>query len=211
MDLIYLKSEIPEEFFGDNIIKSDSYNSKYASELSILFTNFKNIFSPRLTQLSDGESVYLNSYSKIYRAIMKSDSNDTIILLDEPDTNFHPEWSRTFVNELYKLIQLSKKQGKVQIIISSHSPFLATDFPKENIYSFKKNKKKLIEILNPKFGFAANIYDLISDTLFLDSSIGEFALEKIKQLQQESLINNSDLINLIDDEILKKLLKKENI
>lgn len=202
---------IPDNYYSNNEIKFPTNSSNYEGDLTTLFTQFPGVFTPKLSNLSDGELVYLDIYSKVYRSLKLSSDQDAIILLDEPDSNLHPEWARCFISNLYKLINEEKMQGKVQVIVSSHSPFLSTDYPKENIYILNRNiEKNKVEISNPEFGFAANIYDLISNTFFLNAPIGEFALNKIFSLNE--MTNQSEaqiIIDNIDDKLLKKILKDE--
>jgi hypothetical protein len=64
-------------------------------------------------------------------------------------------------------------------------------------------------IQNPEFGFAANIYDLISDTFFMEASIGEFAVKKIQSIKRmEDKKEANEIINKIDDIFIKKHIKK---
>jgi len=204
---------IPLSYFKDkNVIEIPSTDELFAKNVSYLKKSFSDIFYFKFTNFSDGEFIYLNLFSNVFKYVEHSGDEDCILLLDEPDINLHPEWARRLIYDLIRLVEDYKRRGKVQIIITSHSPFIVTDFPKENIFAFKLNgknntKKYLIE--NPDFGFAANIYDLISDTFFMDASIGEFALKKIKSLKG---INDkefaSSIIEKIDDVFIKKHIKE---
>ena len=68
---------------------------------------------------------------------------------------------------------------------STHSPFMITDFPKENLVLLKKKDKRAsVEVLNePEISpFGANLYDLLSDSFFLKENIGLFSKRKIQGL-----------------------------
>ena len=202
---------IPLNYFKNkNIIEIPSDDEFFAENVSYLKDTYNDIFNFRFTNFSDGEFIYLNLFSNVYKYIEHSDFNDCILLLDEPDINLHPEWSRMLIYDLIKLVKNHKKGGKVQIIITSHSPFIVTDFPKENIFAFKFNSQtKNIIIENPEFGFAANIYDLITDTFFMEASIGEFAFKKIQSIKgMENKREANEIINKIDDIFIKKHIKK---
>jgi len=204
---------IPLSYFKDkNIIELPSLDESFAKSVSYFKENFDDIFYSKFTNFSDGEFIYLNLFSNIYKYVEHSKDEDCILLLDEPDINLHPEWSRKLIYDFIRLVEEHKKEGKVQMIITSHSPFIVTDFPKENIFAFKlycENNTTNYHIENPGFGFAANIYDLISDTFFMQASIGEFALNKIKSLEG---INDkevaSSIIAKIDDVFIKKHIKE---
>jgi predicted ATPase len=200
---------IPIEYFKDkNVIEIPSTDELFVENVSYLKRFYNDIFYFRFTNFSEGEFIYLNLFSNVYKYLEHSGNDDCILLLDEPDINLHPEWSRRLIYDLIRLVENNKKEGKIQIIITSHSPFIVTDFPKQNIFAFKLNceddrQKYLIE--NPEFGFAANIYDLIADTFFMDASIGEFALQKIKSLKDinDKTVANS-IIEKVDDLFIKK-------
>jgi predicted ATPase len=204
---------IPIEYFKDkNVIEIPSTDELFVENVSYFKKTYNDIFYFKFTNFSEGEFIYLNLFSNVYKYLEHSGIDDCILLLDEPDINLHPEWSRRLIYDLIRLIENNKKEGKVQIIITSHSPFIVTDFPKQNIYAFKLNyegdrQKYLIE--NPEFGFAANIYDLIADTFFMEASIGEFALQKIKSLKDinDKIVANS-IIEKVDDLFIKKHINK---
>ncbi|PAW27854.1 hypothetical protein BKC07_16865 [Peribacillus simplex] len=210
-NLIERLYSFPLNYFKDkNIIEIPSEDEFFAKNVSYLKDSYNDIFNFKFTNFSDGEFIYLNLFSNVHKYIEHSDFYDCILLLDEPDINLHPEWSRKLIYDLIKLVENHKKEGKVQIIITSHSPFIVTDFPKENIFAFKlNNKTKNYFIENPEFGFAANIYDLITDTFFMEASIGEFAVKKIQSIKgMEDKREANEIINKIDDIFIKKHIKK---
>ena len=67
------------------------------------------------------------------------------------------------------------------IIITSHSPFILSDIPKENVIFLKNGK-----IENPDIKtFGANIHTLLSDGFFMsDGLMGEFAKSKIEEIKK---------------------------
>ena len=56
----------------------------------------RNIIDVKFRHLSSGEAFYLDLYAALYRGVQKMEhqkEGDTcILLLDEPDSRFHPEW-----------------------------------------------------------------------------------------------------------------------
>ena len=126
----------------------------------------------------------------------------------------HPEWSRTFLNELLlELKDYTNKQFKV--IFASHSPFLLSDICSEGVIYLKKEvKKTILEEIEIK-NFGANIIDLFKNTMFLKSTFGEFVTKKIKRVVNEidnknySDIKNNPEINYIIEEIGEKLISNK--
>ena len=62
-----------------------------------------------------------------------------IICFDEPEGTFHPEWARKYVYYLVKFLDLvnESKDLTFQIIIATHSPFIVSDIPEQNINCIK--------------------------------------------------------------------------
>jgi hypothetical protein len=62
-------------------------------------------------------------------------------------------------------------------MIVTHSPFILSDIPESNVLSLGTKDGH-----TPSSTFGANIYDLLQDSFFLDSDIGELAYSKINEL-----------------------------
>lgn len=146
--------------------------------IELLMVEFSELFSVQFENLSDGEIVYFNTFSSIFMEIRKAskDGRDCVLVLDEPDLNLHPEWCRRFIDDCITLVN-NYSDVNIQFIIATHSPYMISDVPKENVFSLEV-KEKMVEIKRAEKSFAANIIDILSDTFFLDYSIGEFARKK---------------------------------
>jgi predicted ATP-binding protein involved in virulence len=104
---------------------------------------------------------------------------------------------------------------KVQIILTSHSPFIISDLPKENILFLDKDDKgncKVVSGLEKQQTFGANIHTLFTEAFFLeDGLIGNFAKQKINDIikdlknnpTQEKIEYAEKLINLIGEPVLR--------
>lgn len=174
--------------------------------------------SVKFSKISDGESVFLNTYSTIFSTLKNDKYDNKIILLDEPDLNLHPELARNFINNLNNIIEKYFVGNSLQLIISTHSPYIVTDVPKKSVFNLIDwedyideigylGSDKRILIKNAAVSFGANIFDLMSDSFFLKATIGEFAKEKIIQMSNNKSLRDS-LLNYIDDPVLKSLLTK---
>ena len=169
--------------------------------IELLMVEFSDLFSVQFENLSDGEIVYFNTFSSIFMEIRKAskDGRDCVLVLDEPDLNLHPEWCRRFIDDCITLVN-NYSAVNVQFIIATHSPYMISDVPKENVFSLE-GKEKMIVIKRAEKTFAANIIDILSDTFFLDYSIGEFARKKI-------LKRDKEIYQHIDDPVLKILIER---
>ncbi|MCT4663899.1 MAG: ATP-binding protein [Flavobacteriales bacterium] len=112
-----------------------------------------------------------------------------VILLDEADLGFHPQWKKKFVSLINRGLPKIFEEKKLQIIFTTHDPLTLSDIPKQNIIYLRKDKDSgLTKILSEEDkvhmkSFGANIHDLLSDSFFIDDGlIGDFAKSKIKEV-----------------------------
>ena len=168
--------------------------------------------------LSDGEKIKLYYFSTLYSILNGEFKNRKYItlLFDEIEAFLHPEWSRIFLYELIKELEEKYPEKKFKLIFATHSPFLIADvLAKDCIYLEKENGKIEAKIDNSKKTFGANIIDLFKNSMFLESTFGKFATEKIKwvvnKIDNESYtdIKNNSEINYIIEEIGEKLISNK--
>lgn len=122
--------------------------------------------------LSSGEISVIHFLNELKTELTKSGSS-CVVILDEPENSFHPEWQRCLISILLEMcLQLNVTP---QIIISSHSPFILSDIleGKALLLGSGGNFKKC---------FAANIHDMLSNSFFLKSTIGEAAKVQIAEV-----------------------------
>lgn len=132
------------------------------------------------TGLSSGQKAYLNLFSSLSAAIKKINDTEIILCIDEGDLYLHPKWQVDFLQYLLSVVSTAAST-KVQLILTSHSPLLISDLPRQNI-----------EILGPDEGldedfqtFGANLYDLYAGPLFLKGSTsGLFSTLKISAFME---------------------------
>jgi predicted ATP-binding protein involved in virulence len=172
--------------------------------------------------LSSGEKQKIHIVSSIVYHLLNlnSVSQDSIkysyvnLLFDEIELYFHPEMQRSFVSYLLKYlakVKFSDLSG-LNICFATHSPFILSDIPSNNIL-FLKNKAFPVEDTERLKTFGANIHDLLSDSFFLVKGfIGEYAEEQINNLIDWTLSKPTtikdkeeakEIINIIDDPIIK--------
>ncbi len=132
-----------------------------------------------------------------YCDVSTVNESDIVILLDEPDNFMHPETTRRFLSHLEKILtQIPDKN--FQVIISTHSPILLSDVPSSNIIRMKKDSITgecvKCEINNQTFG--ANIHTILSEDFFMNSTIGKFSENYIKDLISDISDINGDTNNI---------------
>jgi len=137
------------------------------------------------------------------------------LILDEVEICFHPEYQRLFLSRLLYMIKSLhlNKHCAFSIIVATHSPFILSDIPRDNILYLDKGKtQNRDEFVRP---LAANISDILFQSFFLKNGfIGEYARYKINQLLKRSVSwkelkpEERTFVNNIGDEYLKKQVKR---
>ena len=182
-----------------------------------------------LDLLSSGERQFMYLASTIaYHALNLSsvpdDStrikyNKLNLILDEVEICFHPEYQRLFLDRLLKMIENLglNKNFDINIILTTHSPFLLSDIPQANVLYLQDgdiaNEKDI-----PTNPFAANVNDILHQSFFLNNGfMGEFAQNKINDAISDlsATRNISDnrrkeiksLIEIIGEPLLKQTLQ----
>lgn len=137
------------------------------------------------------------------------------LILDEAEICFHPEYQRLFLSRLLYMIKSLwlNRHCAFNIIIATHSPFILSDMPRENILYLDKgeaqNREQFIKPL------AANISDILYQSFFLKNGfIGEYARNKINDILKRKVSwlqlsrEEMDFVESIGDEYLKKQVKR---
>lgn len=180
-----------------------------------------------ITVLSSGEQELLNLLSRLYYAVVigptKFDNlhSPSLLLLDEAEIGFHPEWQRQYVNQLCKFIRLLLVPvgHNFQIVLTSHSPIILSDIPKCCTNFLKEENGHIVNNRDEQTEtFAENIFNLYRRSFFMeDGLVGEFASNKIEALkarieQCHSCLGMETIrkeINYIGDTFIKGYLLKK--
>lgn len=155
-------------------------------------------FRPVWVNISDGELWYIHFLASVSEALDTAgggDQEDTCILvLDEPEIHMHPDLARRLLDNLTRWLS-DYTDKNVQIILTTHSPFVLSDIEKGNVQVLKREKGE-IEVKEPKNQtYAANIYAILTDSFFLDSGFGEMARNQIKLVLDELNPENPENID----------------
>ena len=188
----------------------------YINKFSDFFEfDFIDELNRRYNDLSHGEKTLFGQLLNIYYNSQKSKNDNLLFLFDEPELSLHPQWQKNYINEIYNLVE---KFGKnYHFIITSHSPFLLSDLPKENIIFLEKGKQVYPFENGQTFG--ANIHTLLSHGFFMkDGLMGEFAKSKIDDVikylnndKKSTITTDKDaqnIINIIGEPIIKRELQR---
>lgn len=215
------------------------FNKVYANADKIINKDYHKVndfiqYMPFRQRLSSGENALLNLFARLYDFIQsnivqyqsREPKDHYIILLDEADLAFHPEWKKKYIYALTKTLPYFfneiKTKPSIEIIYTTHDPISLSDMPNTNVVYIERPSYDEIstimdynDIRRPDKSFAANISNLIADSFFINGLlIGNFANEKIKEIIQwlenkdnkESHDKYKKMINLIDEPIMQRKL-----
>lgn len=90
---------------------------------SLLFRKSKNLINSQ--DLSSGEFHFLTTMIAIQSTLREN----SLVLIDEPDTSLHPNWQMKYVHNLKKLF---KKWNSTHFVMATHSHFIISDLENES-------------------------------------------------------------------------------
>lgn len=160
------------------------------------------------TILSSGEKAMLDMYSRIYDTLITNHQHDsnyrwpTLFVFDEAEIGFHPEWQRQYVKNITAFLEDMARQASAlnreyyndapdfhyQIILTSHSPVILSDIPRESAIMLRRGNDRLTSNVSEsrQQTFGTNIFELYRDSFFMEGGlVGEFAQEYIHGLSEE--------------------------
>lgn len=171
--------------------------------------------------MSTGEGNLIEIFSQLYTYLYmhEESSEDIILLVDELESGMHLEWSRRLIqiliDNLSEILGDEGKGRKIQLIFTTHSPYMLSDIKPGNVIMIEKNQEtgysegKVLQNT-----FAKNIQEIMKENL-IDNIYGDFALAKINSMierlngEEEQEGNEEELlkeIHLISEPILRNKL-----
>ncbi|WP_395063729.1 AAA family ATPase [Flavobacterium sp.] len=205
-------------------------------EIDILLNNDKDKSIIKLDSLSSGEKQLIHSVSSIVYHLNNLNSvkatKGTIkydyvnIILEEIELYFHPEYQRKFVDYILKSIENAnlKNIKGINILFITHSPFILSDIPKQNVMLLEVNEDKKTKPREYRGDntFGENIHQMLTDGFFISNTKGEFVISQINnflefykkniELKEKPETFDVDLalfkeiINLIGEDYVRKIL-----
>jgi len=186
--------------------------------LSVQYLNDRPFLNYSWYGISSGQEAFLRQYSRFY-SIKDSVANRTLwIMIDEGELYFHPEWQKEYVHRIIDFLPKIFPSTRIQLFLSSHSPFVASDLPKSNIVFLHNKHEENQKTFDIKETFGSNIHTLFTSSFFLSGLLGDFAKSKIdaaidylNNKPQKEFGNDEDvqsLIRIIGEPILKNQLQK---
>lgn len=204
---------IPPPFLVSRIqFKDESYFHQLSSGEKQKISSLNSI----IYHLKNIDSVHKNKYKNSENGIIEYDTIN--LIFDEIELYYHPEFQKNIISDLLTFIRRAnyKDIKSINMLFLTHSPFILSDIPKQNILllNFDSKTGKSIQVKKNDQTFGANIHDLLADNFFLkDTLIGKHADKKITSLinsikNGENSKDNVKLLNMIGDTFLKTSIEQ---
>lgn len=199
-----------------------TYISKLISEVKI---KVRKEIDGEITfkELSEGEQQLLT----VLGLLKFTKDEDSLILLDEPDTHLNPIWKWQYLEFLDNVV---KRPETTQIIINTHDPLVIGSLKKEEVRIFRRDTvsgKTIVEVpeFDPRglgvdgiltsdlFGLSSTLDENtqakleLRNKLLIKQQTEEFTLEDIEQLQSlHSELEKLGFSNTFRDPIYQKFI-----
>ena len=201
--------------------KSKKLVDKFCYDLNENFNNYYLLKETPDYHMSTGEGNLIEIFSQLYTylSMHEESSEDIIMLVDELESGMHLEWSRRLIqiliDNLSEILEDEGKGRKIQLIFTTHSPYMLSDIKPGNVIMLEKNQETVYsegKVLQNTF--AKNIQEIMKENL-IDNIYGDFALAKINSMierlngEEEQEGNEEELlkeIHLISEPILRNKL-----
>ncbi|NMF86633.1 AAA family ATPase [Nodosilinea sp. P-1105] len=127
----------PREFFRD---LESTYVSELIEEVRIRVKLRKNDGSVTFKELSEGEQQLLT----VLGLLRFTAEEESLFLLDEPDTHLNPRWSVDYLDYLQKFLGTEKtSRESSHIVLTTHNPLSIAELVKEQVQILRRDPDDL--------------------------------------------------------------------
>lgn len=202
LNLHSVDNELKKEIYtSDSMYISEKMPKTEGKDLVFYFNNFfvtkKGLEKPVLLKsLSDGEHQFLHTMGI---CLMLKDKT-ALLLLDEPETHFNPDWRSKFISILKDSLERSGSNNlQREVLITSHSPFIISDCYPDKVIVFK-NKKQPVNARQMKFNTFGTSVNIVLEEIFKkEESIPNYSLSKLKEIQNRDFNTLEDIERAKED------------
>jgi ABC-type multidrug transport system ATPase subunit len=131
----------PQEFFK---ALESTYISKLLSEVRVRVKIRNSDNSLTFRELSEGEQQLLT----VLGLLRFTKEDESLFLLDEPDTHLNPGWSRQYLD---LLTQVVGKEQSSQVLMTTHDPLVIAGSDREAIRIVEVDENDKIIVMQPEY------------------------------------------------------------
>ncbi|UUE34911.1 AAA family ATPase [Pectobacterium aroidearum] len=190
--------QAPAQFFRD---LESTYVSELIEEVRIKVRLKKNDGSVTFRELSEGEQQLLT----VLGLLRFTAEDESLFLLDEPDTHLNPRWSVDYLNYLKSFVgQNSTGDHNSHIVLTTHNPSAIAELAKGQVQIlYREAGSRTIRAENPAvdpkgMGFAGIVTsDMFGLGSSLDKATNHDLLELHRLSTQKQSLSEADRANLL--------------
>lgn len=179
----FVGSQPANEFFRD---LESTYVSELIEEIRIRVRLKKNDGSVIFRELSEGEQQLLT----VLGLLRFTAEDESLILLDEPDTHLNPRWCVKYLNYLKSFVgQTREGEDNSHIVLTTHNPLAIAELAKEQVQIlYRRAGSRTVRAENPAvdpkgMGFAGIV---TSDMFGLGTSLDKATNDDLMTLHELS-------------------------
>ncbi len=189
----------PAQFFRD---LESTHVSELIEEVRIRVRLKKNDGSVTFRELSEGEQQLLT----VLGLLRFTAEDESLFLLDEPDTHLNPRWSVDYLNYLKSFVgQKNESRDNSHIVLTTHNPLAIAELVKEQVqilYREEGSQTVLAQkpAVDPKgMGFAGILTsDMFGLGSNLDKATNADLLELHRLSTQHAALSDADRARLVE-------------
>lgn len=216
-----LNERVEENEYKLEVYNSKGYYTDYKKPEYTQFFYFTNYYIKKkaengtitnllLRQLSDGEQQFLHTLG----ICLMLQNRRTLLLLDEPETHFNPDWRSKFISVLRKTLEAGgDKFLSKDLILTSHSPFIISDCLPDKVMQFTNinGEVKAINAKDLNFKTFGSGVDYILQKFFgIQSLVSDYSKEWIRDVIKNGTDNQlKEAIDFVGESNLKQFLFSE--
>lgn len=192
-------NQSPAQFFRD---LESTYVSELIEEVRIRVRLKKDDGSVTFRELSEGEQQLLT----VLGLLRFTAEDESLFLLDEPDTHLNPRWCVDYLNYLKSFVgQNSEGQDNSHIVLTTHNPLAIAELVKEQVQIlYRESASQTVRAENPAvdpkgMGFAGIV---TSDMFGLGTSLDKATNDDLLALHQlstrQTALGDADRAKLVE-------------
>lgn len=192
-------NQSPAQFFRD---LESTYVSELIEEVRIRVRLKKNDGSVTFRELSEGEQQLLT----VLGLLRFTAEDESLFLLDEPDTHLNPRWCVDYLNYLKSFVgQNSEGQDNSHIVLTTHNPLAIAELVKEQVQIlYREAGSRTVRAENPAvdpkgMGFAGIVTsDMFGLGTSLDKATNADLLALHQLSTQQTPLSDADRAKLVE-------------
>jgi len=148
----------------------------------------------KFTQMSEGEQQLLT----VLGLLLFTQNDESIYLLDEPDTHLNPIWTYDFL----KLLQDNIRAEKGQLIVATHNPLMIGSLHKNQVRVLAQEENRITAVEPEYDPIGIGVEGLLKSELYgLRSTLAPEVLQKLDR--HYALLGKKDKTNAEQTELMR--------